>query len=315
MYIEACVRSAMNQDYPAERLEVLVLDGMSSDASFEIVERLVDGHSNLRLLSNPGVTQSAGWNLGIQQSRGDIIGIVSAHSVLAPDYVSRAIETYQRTGADLVGGPARADGEGMVARSIALATSTPFGVGGARFHYADREESVDTVFMGLCSRETYERIGGFDEEMVRNQDDELSYRLLKHGGRIICNPAIKSRYFSRSTLASLWSQYFQYGFWKVRVAQKHPRQMRFRQFVPPLFVASLVVTLLLALAAPATRWVFFGVASSYLLANLAASVITAARGSWRLLPILPLAFASLHLSYGAGFLVGLVRFWNKWKRS
>ena len=132
-YIANCVQSALRQDYPAEYLEIFVLDGNSGDASWQIVEQLFQGRTNCFLLPNPGITQSAGWNLGIHLCNGDIIGIVSAHSELAPDYVSTAVETLRRTGADLIGGPARAHGESQTARAIAIATSTTFGVGGARF--------------------------------------------------------------------------------------------------------------------------------------------------------------------------------------
>ena len=305
-YIEKCLASIFAQDYPDDRLEVLVLDGQSTDGSWQIVERLFRGRPNCHLLPNPRITQAAGWNLGIQASHGDIIGIVSAHAELAPDYVSMAVETLLRTGTDMVGGPMRAYSDGRIGQAVALATSTPFGVGGGRFHYTDREEDVDTVYMGLCWRELYERMGGFDEEMVRNQDDELSYRLLKHGGRIVCNPAIRSRYYNRSTLADLWRQYFQYGFWKVRVLQRHPRQMRLRQFVPPTFVTTLLGSALLAPFTGVGRLLLTSIAGSYVMANLAASVWTTRKHGWRHLLLLPGVFATLHLSYGLGFLTGFL---------
>lgn len=311
-YIERCLASIFAQDYSTEQMEVWVLDGESTDRSWQIVERLFEGRPNCHLLPNPKITQAAGWNMGIAQATGDIIGIVSAHAELAPDYVSTAVETLQRTGADMVGGPMRADGQGRVGQAVALATSTPFGVGGARFHYISREEEVDTVYMGLCWREVYRRIGGFDEEMVRNQDDELSYHLLQQGGRIICNPAIHSRYNNRSTFRSLWRQYFQYGYWKVRVMQKHPRQMRLRQFMPPAFVMALLGGALLAPYSTTIRHLWFLALAAYALANLAASLGTAHKGSWHHLSLLPLVFATLHLSYGLGFLVGLVKFWNRY---
>src|SRR5262249_49768478 len=125
--------------------------------------------------------------------------------------------------------------------AIARATSTPFGVGGARFHYLTHEEQVDTVYMGLCWRRTYEQLGGFDEQLVRNQDDEFSYRLLDAGAQIVCSPKIRSRYHNRSTFRSLWRQYFHYGFWKIRVIEKHPRQMRLRHLAPSAFVLAMTM--------------------------------------------------------------------------
>lgn len=311
-HIEDCLHSILNQDYPQERIEVFILDGQSDDDSVKIIERVIAGRHNYHVIENPKRIQSAAWNLGIQLSCGDVITIISGHSKLSSNYVSKAIETLLRTNADMVGGTVRAENSGALGEAIALAMSTPFGVGNASFRYAEKEEETDTVFMGFCWRATYQRLGGFDEELVRNQDDEFSYRLRKAGGRIVCNPKIVSHYKNRATLRGLWRQYYQYGFWKVRVLQKHPRQMSLRQFVPPTFVFALLVSFI------ATSLVFWGawllalVAGSYSLANLSASAITAAKKGWKFLPLLPLTFAILHLSYGFGFLVGLMKFWNRW---
>jgi succinoglycan biosynthesis protein ExoA len=314
-YIERCLTSILAQDYPAANLDLWVLDGQSSDRSYQIVERLFRSRPNCHLLPNPKITQAAGWNLGITRAGGDIIGIVSAHAELADDYVSRAVETLQRTGADMVGGPMRASSDGWVGQTIALATSSPFGVGGARFHYTEREQEVDTVYMGLCWRDVYERVGGFDEEMVRNQDDELSYRLLKRGGRIVCNPAIRSRYYNRSTLRSLWRQYFQYGFWKVRVMQKHPRQMRPRQFAPPFFVAALAGGSLLAPFTRLGRLLLAMTIGSYVLGNFGATIGIARKRGWGNVGLLPGVFLILHISYGLGFLCGLWCWTERWRSS
>lgn len=313
-YIERCLVSLFAQDYSAESLEIWVLDGQSSDNSLQLVERMFAGHSNCYVVTNPGITQAKGWNLGIEYATGKIIGIVSAHCELAPDYVSKAVETLQRTGADLVGGPMHADSPGNVGQAIALATSTPFGVGNARFHYTKHEGEVDTVYMGVCWKEMYQRIGGFDAELACNEDDELSYRLLEHGGRIVCNPAIRSRYYNRATLRSLWQQYFKYGYWKVRVMQKHPHQMRLRQFVPPLFVAAFLGAMLLAFFFPTGQMLLLLVVGPYILANLTASVWTVRKGSWRHLPLLLLTFVTLHLSYGLGFLKGVHDFFSSGRK-
>lgn len=304
-HIEACLKSILDQDYPPALLETLVFDGRSSDRSKEIAQRLVAERETWSVDDNPGIVQARGWNLGIARASGSVVGIVSAHTVLEPGYVRQAVETLRRTGADLVGGPVRAYGTTYVARAVSLATSSPFGVGDARGHYTDREEEVDTVFQGVCWKQTYDRIGGFDPEMVRNQDDELSYRLRSLGGRIVCNPAIRSRYYNRASLRSLARQYAHYGFWKVRVMQKLPRQMRPRQFVPAAFVAGLAGTGALAVFSHRGGLAFGVVAGSYGIANVAASARAARAGGGRFLPILPIVFATLHVSYGTGFLVGL----------
>jgi len=305
-HIARCVESLLAQDYPADRLEVLFMDGRSTDRTRELVGERIAGRPGFAVVDNPGQIQSIAWNLGIERAHGELVGIVSGHSELAADYVTRVVETLARTGADLVGGPARAESETVVGDAIALAMSTPFGVGGAEFRYATEEREVDTVFMGVCKRSLYEAIGGFDAEMVRNQDDELSYRLLEHGGRIVCNPDIRSVYRNRATLRSLWKQYFDYGRWKVRVMQKHRAQMRPRHFVPPLFVATLGMS---SLVPP----VFAAIGGSYSATTLAMSAYIAAKaGRIDVLPYLPAAFAILHVGYGLGFLRGLIQFRDRW---
>jgi succinoglycan biosynthesis protein ExoA len=310
-HIAGTLGSIFAQDYPSDRLEVRVYDGDSTDRSRAIAEALCAGRPLASVSRNPRITQAAGWNLGIEEAQGGIVSIVSAHCELAPDYVSTAVETLLRTGADMVGGLMRAVGEGQLGEAIALATSTPFGVGNARFHFTDVEEEVDTVYMGFCRRETYQRLR-FDEEMVRDQDDEFSYRLLDQGGRIICNPAIRSAYQNRSTFRSLWRQYYQYGFWKVRVMQKHRRQVRLRQLIPPAFVATVAGSAVIAPFGFLGRAVLVSAVGSYAVANLAASV-AAGRSKPALLPYLPVTYAILHVAYGSGYLAGLVRFRKLWR--
>lgn len=310
-FIEKTLASIFAQVYPPDRLEVRVYDGDSTDRSKALAEAMCAGRRRASVSRNPRITQAAGWNLGIDEAAGDIVSIVSAHCELAPDYVATAVETLERTGADMVGGLMRAVGEGHLGEAVALATTTPFGVGNARFHFTDVEEEVDTVYMGFCRRETYQRLR-FDEEMVRDQDDELSYRLLDEGGRIVCNPAIRSFYRNRSTFRSLWKQYYEYGYWKVRVMQKHPSQIRPRQLVPPALVAAVCGAALLAPVSAVGRVGLAGVLASYGIANVAAS-LAAGRSRPRLLPFLPPTYATLHVAYGSGYLAGQLHFRKGWR--
>ncbi len=303
-FIEACITSIVEQRYPAGHLEILVYDGGSTDDSRERVATIAATHPEVVLLDNPRRIQAAGWNLGIGRATGDVIGIVGAHSELAPDYVATAVETLERTGADMVGGPMRAVSDGPVGTAAAIATSSPFGVGGARFHYTETEEDVDTVYMGLCRSEVYRSLL-FDEEMVRNQDDELSYRLLDRGGRIVCNPRIRSTYHNRATWSGLARQYFEYGFWKVRVLRKHPHQARFRHVIPAALVASLAGSAALALIARPGRVLFAATLSTYVIATIGASIAATRRTALSRIPTVAACFATLHLSYGLGFLAGL----------
>jgi succinoglycan biosynthesis protein ExoA len=311
-HIRDSLGAVLNQDYPAHRMEVLVADGMSTDATREIVRSLQGGGVEVHVVDNPGRVVPTGLNAAIRRARGDVIVRVDGHTTVAPDYVSESVAALRRSGAANVGGRMDAVSVGRVGEAVALATSSPFGVGGARFHYSQDEELVDTVYLGAWWRDTFDAVGLFDEEQVRNQDDEFNYRIRAHGGKVLLTPRIRSSYYNRATFRSLWRQYFQYGYWKVRVLQKHPLQMRPRQFAPPLFVLCLLVGAALAPFFSAALYAWLALLGAYALANLAASVLTARKGGWGHLPLLPAVFAVLHVGYGLGFLLGLVRYANRW---
>jgi glycosyltransferase involved in cell wall biosynthesis len=322
-YIERSLASIAAQDcmngHHDHHLEVLIADGMSDDNTREIINDFAFQHSQfrIRVLDNPARIVPVGLNIALRQAQGDIIIRVDGHCVIAPDYVSKCMERIQKDGVDGVGGPMESIGENQTANAIAIGMSSPFGVGNAAFRIVSNKSMLaDTVPFPAYTRQIIERAGLYDEELVRNQDDEYNYRIRKLGGKIFLAEEVHSTYFSRSTLKELWRQYYQYGYWKVRVLQKHPHQMSTRQFVPPLFVASLLFSALLLffpqLPYHLSLLPFSLILGMYLLANLIASLWTAARRGWASLPLLPLIFAILHISYGAGFLVGLVKFWNRW---
>ncbi|MFN7926763.1 MAG: glycosyltransferase family 2 protein [Blastocatellia bacterium] len=313
-FIARALGAVLAQDYPRERLEILVADGMSTDQTRQIVVQHQARDARVRLIDNPGQFVATGLNAALRAARGDIIVRADGHCEIAPDYVRRCVQRLQHDKVDGVGGPIETIGETYVAQAIALAMSSAFGVGGSAFRTVkDREMIVESVAFPAYTRRAVEMAGFFDEELIRNQDDEYNYRLCALGGRILLAPEIQSRYYSRSSLRSLWRQYFQYGFWKVRVMQKHLGQMRWRQFVPPLFVAALFVALVLALFSTLGQGLLALVLGLYLLANFVGSVITAAQaGKGRLLPALPVTFAILHLAYGLGFWRGLMKFRNRW---
>ena len=321
-FISRSLEAILVQDRPTEQLEVLIADGMSTDDTRQIIGQIISRHPevDIRLLDNPSRLVPTGINIALQQAKGDIIIRVDGHTVVAPDYVRQCVIALQKSGADNVGGRMNAIGSNSFGKTVALATSSPFGIGNGRFHYSEKEEWADTVYMGAWPRRVFDKIGLFDEELVRDQDDEFNYRLRSAGGKILLCPKIKSEYTVRSSPFSLWRQYFQYGYWKVRVLQKHPRQMSLRQFVPPAFVASLFVSLLLPLLIilhgrdyAIFKYSAFFIPACYLIMNLFASVITAARKSWNFLFLLPIIFTILHIAYGLGFLIGLVKFANRWE--
>lgn len=327
-YIERSLRAVLSQDYPPDCLEVLVVDGKSTDDTAEIVRRMIakltaasirpvidgaagtrasQGRPSIILLDNPARTAPAALNLGLLHARGRVIIRVDGHCEIATDYVRQCVRFLANTNVACVGGPIKTLGENMVARGIALAMSSSFGVGNARFRISSKEEYVDTVAFGAYRREVFEQVGPFDEEMIRNQDDEFNFRLAQAGHKILMTPAIHSVYYSRASFRGLWKQYFEYGFWKVRVMQKRRGVPSWRSLVPPTFALALVGVLPAGILAGSPLWtvLFLGL---YLGASLGTSLWIAFLRGLGYLPVLLLSFLILHLGYGCGFWVGLFHF-------
>jgi GT2 family glycosyltransferase len=309
--IGALLDGVLAQDYPADRIEVLVVDGDSNDGSGAVVEAYAARDPRVRLLRNPRRIVPTALNVAIRAARGDVVARLDGHTRIATDYLRVGVETLQRTGADNIGGPMHAVGGGWFGDAVAVATGSRFGIG-SYFHYGTEEREVDTVYLGMWPRRVFERVGLFDEELVRNQDDEFNYRLRKGGGRIVLTPAMRSWYQNRQSLTGLLRQYYEYGLWKVRVLQKHPRQMSWRHFVPPGLVAGLAtLTALGAVLPPA------GLAARLLFGVYAAAVVAVAaqlslRRGVRAWAATALAFMSIHLAWGAGFVNGLMTFASRW---
>jgi succinoglycan biosynthesis protein ExoA len=320
VFIQRGLHAIFVQDYPASFMQILITDGMSTDHTRATIQSFASEHPQLKIqiLDNPGKIVPTGMNIALRQTKGVIIIRVDGHCIISPDYVRKCVEHLQKDGVDGVGGPMRSVGETTLAKAIAIGMSSTFGVGNSAFRTSSgKTMQVDTVPFPAYTRQIIDRAGLYDEELVRNQDDEYNYRIRELGGRILLADDVRSTYFSRGSFKFLWSQYYQYGFWKVRVLQKHPRQMSLRQFVPPVFVLALFVSVLLAFSIILHLSSFNILLSAsvpflYLLANLLASIYTAFRKGWHYLPLLPFTFAVLHLSYGLGFLAGLIKFWNRW---
>ena len=310
LWLDRCLDAILTQDYPRDRTEVLVVDGMSDDGTYERLCERAAADPRLRILRNPALIVPTGLNLAIQAARGEVVARVDAHTEIAPDYLRVGVEILARTGADNVGGPMVKLGGGPVGDAIAGAMSSRFGIG-SYFQFAAAEREADTVYMGMWPRKVLERVGLFDEELVRNQDDELSYRIRKSGGRILVSPAMRSRYQNRQSWRRLARQFFEYGVWKVRVLQKHPRQMSVRHFVPPAFDAAVLVGLVsapLGVHGPA-----FAACALLGYGAVVAGVAWAEERPGRRARY-ALALAIIHHAWAIGFLVGMARFAGQWLR-
>jgi glycosyltransferase involved in cell wall biosynthesis len=320
-HIRAFVDSLLGQDLSGFDSEIIIADGDSDDGTRRILAELSRQFPQIRVIDNPSRIVSTGLNAAIRSSRGEIILRTDAHTEYAQEYVKRCIETLETTGADNVGGPARTKAEGGLPNAIRAAYHSRFSTGGAKFHDDSFSGYVDTVTYGCWRKETLLKLGLFDEELVRNQDDELNLRLTRAGGKIWQSADIVSWYRPRTNWPGLFRQYFQYGFWKVRVIRKHRIPGSWRHLIPGVFVGANILFPCVALLsatvgstgfarkALSVCWVGLAI---YAMACLVASVDSARRYGWRLLPYLPATFAIFHVSYGLGFLMGSV-YWSSKK--
>jgi glycosyltransferase involved in cell wall biosynthesis len=312
-HIEHCLQGVFDQDYPTDRLDVIVADGHSEDGTLTLLSKF-EAQGRLRVVENTEGIVSTGLNRAIPIARGDIVIRVDGHCEIGRDYVRRCVDHLAEKGVAGVGGSIETVGDGAQARAIARAMSSGFGVGGSAFRTGIRRTRwADTIPFPAYPRRTLELAGPFDEELVRDQDDEYNYRIRALGLRLRLASDVQSRYYGRSSYLALWRQFFQYGFWKIRVFQKHPRQMRPRQFVPGAFVAALCIGAALAPVGLAARSVLIGTVCCYVIAVFAAAAMAAGREEWKLIPLIALASGVMHLAYGFGFWCGIARFWYRWR--
>ena len=307
-FISKSLSSVLNQNYPSKLIEIIVVDGRSTDKTREIVLKFIEENKEhkILLLDNPYKIVPYALNIGLKQAKGDIIIRVDGHCEIQSDYIYKIIETFKRTNADCVGGLQKSFAKGLIGKSIALATSSLFGVGSAKFRYSEKAGWSDTVYLGAYKKEVFSKIGYFDEELVCNQDDEFNYRLIQASGKIYLEPSIKTIYYCRTNLKDLARQYFRYGFWKVRVFQKRGKIISYRHIIPSIFVLVLLISLILSIVMR-TNFYFFIVFIPYLIINLFFSIL-GSRKDISTLFLLPFCFFIIHFSYGLGFLLGLWKF-------
>jgi succinoglycan biosynthesis protein ExoA len=303
-HIGACIGRLLDQDYPHERMEIIVVDGMSDDGTRDRLRELqaTSRRVAIRVIDNPAMIVPTALNLAIEAARGDVIVRMDGHTTPATDYVSACVAALRTSGAANVGGVIEPTGLTPMGEAVAVVTSHPLGVGDAKYRTGGAAGSVDTVPFGAFRRDVFERVGLFDESMVRNQDYEMNVRIRQAGESIYLDPAIRSVYTPRSDVTSLWKQYLQYGWWRVETVRRHPGSLRWRQAVPPVFVAALVVLALLGLVWP------FAAASWLIMAGAYVALVgSVAVHSRRATPArIALAFVIVHVAWGTGFALNVL---------
>jgi glycosyltransferase involved in cell wall biosynthesis len=307
--IGRCLESIMANDFPQERMEILVVDGMSDDRSAGIAAEYSGRFPIIRVVENRKRIVPAGLNLGILQARGEVIIIMGAHCEYPHKYISTCVSELERTQANVVGGMlnTRPGADTLIARAIALMTQHPFGVGGSAFRTRSGNRYVDTVPYGAYRRDVFETVGIFDEHLARNQDFEFNARVRRAGGKLFLSADIEVDYYNAADFKRLVSQAFQNGLWLARMWMVSPASFRLRHAVPLAFVSVLLLSGMLGLLNSGAMQFGTLVLSIYLLAAAVCAIQIARRESSRFfLPLVGLFFAH-HVAYGLGTLTGVVK--------
>jgi glycosyltransferase involved in cell wall biosynthesis len=305
-HIAKCLGSLLEQSYPTASYEVIVVDGRSSDLSKTIAESVCVKHNNVRYVDNPAAIVPCAMNIGIRSSRGEIIIRADAHNIYPHDYIENCVRYLEQAGADNVGGPCFtvSANQSFSARLVAAILTSPFGVGDSLFRISSREGYVDTVPFGAFRRELFDRIGMYNEKLVRNQDNELNARIRASGGKIYQTPALRTEYHPVATFGKLLSVTFKTSQWHLFSMSENSHAMSVRHLAPALFVLGIIGLLIGSFFSPLALIMLVGVTLLYLCTGWYISASSSTRNGTAMVMILPFACLLFHLSYGLGTLAG-----------
>ncbi|MBM4235478.1 MAG: glycosyltransferase family 2 protein [Firmicutes bacterium] len=303
-FIEKCIQSVLKQDYPLEKMEALLIDGLSNDQTKEIIKKYNKEYpSTIKYFENSKKTVPYAMNIGIRNAAGHYIIRLDGHAEYPDNYVSKCIATLKRTGADNVGGLLMTRGSGTVGRAYAKVLSSVFGVGNASFRINASSGFVDTVPFGAFKRSTFIKYGFYDERLTRRQDYELNYRIRKKGGKIYLDSDIKLVYHCRSTIPGILEQSYQKGKWNIITAKMSLGTMSLRHLIPFIFVLSLLLLPILAFFVPFFKWLLLTELAAYLLLSVIFSFKLA--DGFKEAILIFLLYPLNHLAYGFGSIAGL----------
>ena len=310
--ITSLLESLAQQGYPLDRLEVIISDGMSEDGTRQRIAEYQEKNPQLqvRVIDNPIRAIPNALNLAVKHANGRIILRLDAHCVPAEGYIERSVQGLVQGKGQNVGGlwKIKPGAETWSGRSIAASASKPLGVGDARYRYSEIAGEVDTVPFGAFWKSYLEELGGYNEELLTNEDYELNTRIRSKGDKIWFDPAIRSTYFARPKFKALARQYWRYGFWKYKMLKKYPGSLRLRQAIPPLFVLGWMVLILASVFSNMLRTLLAIMVLLYILILVIASLPAAIREKDPAFLIgVPIAIATMHFSWGAGFLWSLIK--------
>jgi cellulose synthase/poly-beta-1,6-N-acetylglucosamine synthase-like glycosyltransferase len=307
-HIRKTLDSVLNQTFDLNEMEIFVVDGLSTDGTVKTLNEYAYQTPQLRILQNERIITASARNIGIHASRGEFIAMVDAHCEISPTYLATCCQVLSESSADLVciAGRTRAFGETNKGKIIALAMSSPFGVGNALFRWAEAEVDCSSAAFGVYRRSIFDKVGFYDEKMMYAEDDELSFRIRQAGFRIRMLPHISAKYWMRDTYQALWKQYYRYGQGKVLVLRKHRKLPSWRVLIAPIFVLTFLLTLIGGLFTTVFSYLWLGVVMTYLIVGLIAGC-SKVKGEPLSSIAMVQAFFCIHTAYGAGFLTGLLK--------
>lgn len=294
-HLADAVQSVLDQNFDGELLIAL---GPSTDKTDVVAAKLAQANSRIKLVPNPRGLTTVGMNLCIKQAKHDVIVRIDAHSEPTPDYISRGLEILEARNADLLGGVMSAKGKTLFQKAVAWAYNSPFGLGGATYHVGGEEGEAESAYLGIFRKSALERVGGYDESIIRGEDWELAQRIKATGGLVWFSPELSVTYWPRSSWRALAKQFYSTGVWRGDLTKRDPAHTSWRYFIPPALVVSLVLGELIAALGFSIGWAPF---VAYFTAIIAVGAFAA-----RLAPA-PLVLATMHLSWGFGFIVGYLK--------
>ena len=307
-YIEKCLLSLLEQDFPKDNMEIIFIDGCSDDKTLEILDTYIKKYPGLiQVLENTNKTVPYGMNIGIRASVGQFIIRMDAHSEYAKDYITQCVHYLQTTDADNVGGMAETKSKGYIGEAIALMLSSPFGVGNSNFRINGKDGYVDTVPFGAFRREVFDKYGYYDERLTRNQDNEMNHRIRKNGGKIYLSKDIQLTYYSRDTIKGIGKMGFQNGCWNIITYYLCPGAMSVRHFIPLIFVLSIVVgsVVMNFINIPLLKGLFIVETILYIVLNIMFSLKLAMKAGFKYWGTLVFLFPFFHIVYGLGSIQGI----------
>ncbi|AXG49618.1 glycosyltransferase family 2 protein [Photorhabdus laumondii] len=308
-YIKGCIESLLKQDYPTGQLEIIFIDGCSSDSTLKVIQSYTEKYEFIKLLYNPAKHVPTALNIGIKNSLGEYIARIDAHSSYPSSYLSKLYNLSKKLDADNIGGIVNTKpcNSTTISHNIAYALSSRFGMGNSYFRIGiNNIKKVDTVPFGFFKRTLFDKIGLFDEDLIRNQDDEFNNRIIKHGGNIYLSPDIIIDYYPRDSIKKICSMFYQYGLFKPLVNAKLKKITSFWQLIPPIFVLGLILGLILSFTSSIFLYLYIGCIFIYFFLTLLVSIRAHLKNKKNYI-FLPLIFLYIHLSYGSGYLIGIMK--------